>query len=106
MRCSADAAIAKIATERAEIVRSVVRRKFHRRVLLAGAEFKDLAQHSWRHRGNWIDSKHRLARRTDDFVGDPDQALIAAAAQQKAENRNLAEHVVEAIHRKEGAAHA
>src|SRR5436190_20234030 len=89
-----------------KFVRSVIRRKFHRRVLLAGAEFKDLSQHSWGHRGNWIDPKHRLARRTDDFVGHPDQALIAAAAEQQPENRNLAEHVVEAIHRNEGAAHS
>src|SRR5437868_12847073 len=89
-----------------KIVRSVVRRKFHRRVLLACAEFKDLAQHPWRHRGNRIDPKHRLAWRADDFVGHADQTLIAAAAEQQAKNRNLAEHVVEAIHRNEGTTHA
>ncbi len=39
-------------------------------------------------------------------IGHADQALVAAAAEEQAEHRNLPEHVVEAEERHEGAAHA
>src|SRR5258707_7364043 len=81
-----------------KIRRSVVWRKFDRVVLLAGAEFEDFPQHSGRHGRNRIDPKYRLAGRADDLVGHADQALIAAAAEEQADDRDLAEHVVEPVH--------
>src|SRR5204862_412591 len=35
-----------------------------------------------------------------------DQSLLVAAAEEQSENRDLSEHVVQAVHRHEGAAHA
>src|SRR4051812_32636252 len=89
-----------------KIVRSIVRRKFNRGVLLTRPEFEDLPEHSRRHGRNRIDAKHRLAGCTDDFIGYADQPLIAAASQEKADDRDLAEHIVQAVHWNEGAAHS
>src|SRR3954454_1139509 len=85
---------------------SIVRWKFGRRVLLPSPEFEDLPEHSWRHRRNRIDAEHRLAGRTHHLVGYADETLIAAAAEEEADDGNLTEHVVQPVHRNEGAAHA
>src|SRR5258707_15380262 len=84
----------------------IVGREFDRVVWLAGAEFKDLSQDPGRHRRYRINAKHRLPERADDLVSHADQPLIAAAAEEQPDNRNLAEHVVQPVHRNEGAAHA
>src|SRR5439155_17634991 len=44
-------------------------------------------------------------RRTRDLIGEPDQALVAASAQDLPEDRDLPEHVVEAVEGHDGAAH-
>ncbi len=44
------------------------------------------------------------ADRAHRLVGDADQALVAAAAEHQPDDRNLPEHVVEAVERHEGAA--
>src|SRR5436309_12021725 len=85
--------------------RSVVRWKFDLIFFLAGAEFEDLPEHAGCHRRNRIDAKHRRAGRTDDFIGDTYQALVAASTEEDAQNRELAEYVVEPVHRNEGTAH-
>src|SRR5262249_53999373 len=72
---------------------------------IAAREFEELAQQARRHRGNRIDAQHRRARRADHLVGDAEQALVAAA-EERPDDRELAEHVVEAVERNEGAAHA
>src|SRR3954452_19336754 len=92
---------------RAKLARSViVRREFAGHVWLAGPELEYLPQHSRSHRGNRIDAKYRLAWRTNHLVGHADQPLVAAAAEEKPHDRNLAEHVVQPVHGNEGAAHA
>src|SRR5262245_38814868 len=72
---------------------------------IAAWEFEALAQQARRHRGNRIDAQHRRARRADHLVGDAEQALVAAA-EERPDDRELAEHVVEAVERNERAAHA
>src|SRR5262249_41477253 len=72
---------------------------------VAAREFEELAQQARRHRGNRIDAQYRRARRADHLVGDAEQALVAAA-EERPDDRELAEHVVEAVERNEGAAHA
>src|SRR5207245_4502736 len=76
-----------------------------RQATIAAREFEELAQQARRHRGNRIDAQHRRARRADHLVGDAEQALVAAA-EERPDDRELAEHVVEAVERNEGAAHA
>src|SRR3982074_3501013 len=51
-----------------ETNRSVIRRKFDRVVLLAGAEFEDFPPHPGRHSRDRIDAKHRLAERADGLA--------------------------------------
>src|SRR5581483_3986903 len=53
-----------------------------------------------------VDMQDRSAGRADDLIGDGEQTLIAAAAEEEAKHRNLAEHVVQPVDRHEGAAHA
>src|SRR5258707_6226309 len=72
---------------------------------MAAGEFEEFAQQARRHRGNRIDAQHRRARRADHLVGDAEQALVAAA-EEGPDDRKLAEHVVEAVERNEGTAHA
>src|SRR5262249_47154823 len=72
---------------------------------IAAREFEELAQQARRHRGNRIDAQHRRAWRADHLVGDAEQALVAAA-EERPDDRELTEHVVEAIERNEGATHA
>ncbi len=74
--------------------------------MLAGAEFEDFPEHAGRHGRNRIDTEHRRTGRADDLIGHADQSLVAAAAKEQAQDRNLAEHVVEPVHRNQGAAHA
>src|SRR5258708_21732610 len=85
---------------------SAVRGELDRRVLLAGTEIHDLPCHSRQYRRDWIDAQHRLPEAADDLVGDAKQALIAAAAEEEAQDRNLAEHVVQSVEGNEGPAHA
>src|SRR4051795_11331941 len=92
---------------RAKLARSVVVGwEFAGNVWLAGPELEYLPQHSRSHRGNRIDAKYRLAGRTNHLIRHADQPLVAAAAEEKPHDRNLAEHVVQPVHRNEGAAHA
>ncbi len=78
-----------------------------RRAAVAGvAEFEQLAQQARRDRRDRIDDRPRIARRAGHFVGDAEQALVAAAAEEQPDDRNLAEHVVEAVERHQRAAHA
>ena len=79
--------------------------RLRRHGTIAARELEELAQQARRHRGNRIDAQHRRARRADHLIGDTEQALVAAA-EEGPDDRKLAEHVVEAVERNEGAAHA
>src|SRR5258706_2862092 len=72
---------------------------------MAAGEFEELAQQAWRDRRDRIDAQDRRAWRADHLIGDPEQAFVAAA-EERPDDRELAEHVVEAVERNESAAHA
>ena len=76
-----------------------------RRHAIAARELEELAQQARRDGGDRIDPQHRRARRADHLIGDAQQALVAAA-EEETHDRDLAEHVVEAVERDERAAHA
>ena len=62
--------------------------------MFARIEFENLPEHAGRHCRNRIDAKHRLAGATDNFIGDADQAFVAAAPEEEAQNRKLAEVLI------------
>src|SRR5271169_5142520 len=68
-------------------------------------ELEELAQQTRRYRRYRIVPQYGCVRRTNYFVSNPGQALVAAAKEQS-DNRNLPEHVVEAVERNESATHA
>src|SRR3954468_19906338 len=76
-----------------------------RRYAVAAREFEELAQQAGRDGRYRIDPQHRRARRADHLIGDAQQALVAAA-EEEPHDRDLAEHIVEAVERDEGALHA
>src|SRR5262245_13669165 len=71
----------------------------------ASREFEELAEQAGREYRDRIDAQLRRARRTRDLIGEADQPLVAAAAQERPEERDLPEHVVEAVKGHDGAAH-
>src|SRR5262245_53127117 len=71
----------------------------------ASREFEELAEQAGREHRDRIDAQLRRARLTRDLIGEADQPLVAAAAQDRPEERDLPEHVVEAVEGHDGAAH-
>src|SRR5439155_26700725 len=65
---------------------------------------KYLAENARRHGRYRINVEHRVSGRSDDLISHTDQALIAAA-QERADGGNLAEHVAKSMQRDEAAAH-
>src|SRR5690349_21760243 len=63
----------------------------------AGRELEELAEQAGRDHRNRVDAQHRRARRARDLIGQSDQALVAAATEDLSEDRDLPEHVVEAV---------
>ncbi len=61
----------------------------HRRRRRAVDHAEHLAQEARRHRRQRIDIERRPARRSDDAVVDAEQAFVSAAAEQRAEHRNV-----------------
>src|SRR3954453_8631663 len=76
-----------------------------RRHAVAARELEELAQQAGRDGRYRVDPQHRRAWRTDHLIGDAQQALVAAA-EQRPHDRDLAENIVEAVERDEGALHA
>src|SRR5260221_12187108 len=72
---------------------------------IAAREFEELAQQAWRDRRDRIDAQDRRAWRADHLIGDPEQGFVAAA-EERPDDPELAEHVVEAVEPNERAAHA
>src|SRR6185295_774467 len=70
-----------------------------------GRELEELAEQARRDDRDRIDAQHRRARRTHDLIGEADQPLVAAATEDLPEDRDLPEHVVEAVEGHDGAAH-
>src|SRR6185436_5836915 len=70
-----------------------------------GRELEELAEQARRDDRDRIDAQHRRARRTHDLIGEADQPLVAAASEDLPEDRDLPEHVVEAVEGHDGAAH-
>jgi hypothetical protein len=67
---------------------------------------QNLAQNSWRNRGQWIDGKSRRARQTGDPVIDPYQSLLLRASpEDEADDGDPREHIVKGINRNERAPH-
>src|SRR5258708_35288706 len=93
--------IACRAIERLVVGRIVVGRQFDRIVLLAGVELHDFPGNPGKYCRNRIDAKHRLVGRTEGFLGHREQPLITAAADDQPEDRNLAEHIIQPVHRNE-----
>src|SRR5262245_36281950 len=71
----------------------------------ASREFEELAEQTGRDHRDRINAQYRRAGRTHDLIGEADQPLVAAAAQDLPEDRNLPEHVVEAVEGHDSAAH-
>src|SRR3954454_7627705 len=71
---------------------------------IAGGEFEKLADQSGRDDRDGIDAQDRRRRRAGYLVSEPHQTFIAATAEEYAENRDLAEHIVEAEERNERSA--
>src|SRR5262249_24155002 len=81
-------------------------RELDRVVLPAGVEIHDLARHTGQDRRDRIDAQHWLTGGADDLISHAEQALVAAAAHPAAKHRDLAEHIVQPVHRNDGPAHA
>src|SRR5215467_11335471 len=64
----------------------------------------ELSQQPRRYGADWIDRDAGGARRSDRLIVDSNQPLFVATAKEQSDDRNLPEHIVEAVERHEGPA--